>query len=113
VPDLILLGLATTLLRDFSFGPAQEPFRLERHPHFLRFPAKGELGMEQRRSITSRECRRRADEAQTLAAQTQDDWERELLQRITTQWDLLAAIRKAKKGGRKTFQSKASNQNIG
>ena len=71
------------------------------------FHRQGESGMEQRLSITSRECRRRADEAQTLAAKTQDDWERELLQRITTQWDLLAAIRRAKTGGRKKSQPEA------
>jgi hypothetical protein len=47
-------------------------------------------------SITSDECRRRAEEAQTLAAQTQDDWERELFQRITTQWQVLAIHKKSK-----------------
>ena len=45
-------------------------------------------------SITSDECRRRAEEAQTLAAQTKDDWERELFQRITTQWVALAVHKK-------------------
>jgi hypothetical protein len=45
-------------------------------------------------SITSDECRRRAEEAQTLAAQTLDDWERELFQGITTQWVALAVHKK-------------------
>jgi hypothetical protein len=31
-----------------------------------------------------------------LAAQTKDDWERELLQRITTQWLVLAIHKKGK-----------------
>jgi hypothetical protein len=35
------------------------------------------------------------------------DWERELLLRIATQWDLLAAIRRAKQGGRKKSQPEA------
>jgi hypothetical protein len=63
--------------------------------------------MEQRRSIASRECQRRADEAETLAVQTQDDWERELLLRVATQWELLAAIRRAKTEGRKKSQPEA------
>jgi len=46
--------------------------------------------------VTSDECRRRAEEAQTLAAQTQDDWERELFQCITAQWHVLAVHRKSK-----------------
>ena len=52
--------------------------------------------MLRRATITSEECRRRAEEAQTLAAQTQDDWERELFQRITTQWHVLAVHKKGK-----------------
>jgi hypothetical protein len=46
--------------------------------------------------MTSDECRQRAEEAQTLAAQTQDDWERELFQRIATQWHVLAIHKKGK-----------------
>jgi hypothetical protein len=52
--------------------------------------------------MASDECRRRAEEAETLAAQTQDDWERELFQRITTQWVALAVH---KKGKEKQFQN--------
>ena len=50
--------------------------------------------MLRRATVTSEECRRRAEEAQTLAAQTQDDWERELFKRITTQWHVLAVRKK-------------------
>jgi hypothetical protein len=52
--------------------------------------------MLRRPSMTSDECRRRAEEAQTLAAQIQDDWERELFQRITLQWHTLAVYKKGK-----------------
>ena len=52
--------------------------------------------MLRRPSMTSDECRRRAEEAQTLAAQTQDDWERELVQRITLQWHVLAIHKQGK-----------------
>ena len=52
--------------------------------------------MLRRPSLTSDECRRRAEEAQTLAAQTQDDWERELFQRIITQWHVSALHEKGK-----------------
>ena len=52
--------------------------------------------MLRRPSMTSDECRRRAEGAQTLAAQTQDDWGRELFQRITTQWHVLALHKKGK-----------------
>ena len=41
--------------------------------------------------LTAEECQRRADEAKTLAARTLDLWEREILLRIATQWELLAA----------------------
>jgi hypothetical protein len=44
--------------------------------------------------MASDECRHRAEEAQTLAAQTHDDWERELFQRIATQWVVLAVHKK-------------------
>jgi hypothetical protein len=54
--------------------------------------------MLRRPSMTSDECRRRAEEAQTLAAQTQDDWERELFHRITTQWHVLAIHKRGKEG---------------
>ena len=46
--------------------------------------------------IASDECRHRAEEAQTLAAQTQDDWERELFHRIATQWRCLVVHKKGK-----------------
>jgi hypothetical protein len=46
--------------------------------------------------VASDECRHRAEEALTLAAQTQDDWERELFQRIATQWRCLVVHKKGK-----------------
>ena len=46
---------------------------------------------------TSEECRRRAEEALTLAAQTRDDWERELFQRITTNGSAWPCIRDARR----------------
>ena len=61
--------------------------------------------MLRRPFITSDECRRRAEEAQTLAAQTQDDWERELFQRIITQWVALAIH---KEGTMKTTPSSSN-----
>jgi hypothetical protein len=51
--------------------------------------------MLRRPSMASDECRHRTEEAQTLAAQTQDDWERELFQRIATQWHVLAIHKKS------------------
>jgi hypothetical protein len=56
--------------------------------------------MLRRPSVASDECRHWAEEAQTLAAQTQDDWERELFQRIATQWVALAVHEKGKEGNR-------------
>jgi hypothetical protein len=41
--------------------------------------------------LTAEEYLRRADEAKTLAAQTQDLWERETLLRVANEWPLLAA----------------------
>jgi hypothetical protein len=38
--------------------------------------------MLRRRPMASDECRHRAEEALTLAVQTQDDWELELSQRV-------------------------------
>jgi hypothetical protein len=46
--------------------------------------------------MTADECQRRSDEAKTLAAQTQDLWERETLLRIATQWQLIASHKAAK-----------------
>lgn len=40
--------------------------------------------------------RRRAEEAKSLAKQCQDVWEREILLRVATQWQLLAAHRDVK-----------------
>jgi hypothetical protein len=60
---------------------------LPREPVMLRHP-----------SMASDECRHRAEEALTLAAQTQDDWERELFQRIATQWVVLAVHKEGKEG---------------
>jgi hypothetical protein len=56
--------------------------------------------MLRRPSMASDECRQWAEEAQTLAAQTQDDWERELFQRIATQWVALAVHKKGKEENR-------------
>ena len=52
--------------------------------------------MLRRRPMASDECRHRAEEALTLAVQTQDDWELELLQRVATQWHVLAVHKKGK-----------------
>jgi hypothetical protein len=46
--------------------------------------------------MTADECQQRADEAKALAVETQDLWEREILLRIATQWQLLASHRAAK-----------------
>lgn len=46
--------------------------------------------------MTSEECQRRADEAKALSARTLDLWEREMLLRIATQWQLLASHKTAK-----------------
>ena len=46
--------------------------------------------------MTADECRRRAEEAKALAAQTQDLGEREALLRVATQWQLIAAHKAAK-----------------
>ena len=56
--------------------------------------------MLRRPPMTSDECRHRAQEALTLAAQTQDDWERELFQRIATQWVVLAVHKEGKEENR-------------
>jgi hypothetical protein len=40
--------------------------------------------------------RHRAEEAKSLARQSQDVWEREILLRVATQWQLLAAHRDVK-----------------
>jgi hypothetical protein len=40
--------------------------------------------------------RHRAEEAKSLARQSQDVWEREILLRVATQWQLLAAHREVK-----------------
>ena len=50
--------------------------------------------MLRRPSMASDECRHRVEEAQTLAAQTHDDWEREVFQRIATQWQCLVVHKK-------------------
>jgi hypothetical protein len=47
--------------------------------------------------LTAEEYQRRADEAKTLAVQTQDLWERETLLRVATEWQLLAGTRQARK----------------
>ena len=47
-------------------------------------------------------CRHRAEEALTLAAQTQDDWERELFQRIADQWAVLAVHKEGNSRGQDT-----------
>ena len=50
--------------------------------------------MLRRPPTASDECRHRAEGALTLAVQTQDDWE--LVQRIATQWHVLAVHKKGK-----------------
>jgi hypothetical protein len=47
--------------------------------------------------MTADECHQRAREAKALAVETQDLWEREMLFKIGTQWQLVAAHRAAKK----------------
>jgi hypothetical protein len=47
--------------------------------------------------MTADECHHRAREAKALAVETQDLWEREMLFKIGTQWQLVAAHRAAKK----------------
>jgi hypothetical protein len=47
--------------------------------------------------MTADEFHQRAKEAKTLAVETQDLWERELLFKIAGQWQLLSAHRAAKK----------------
>ena len=46
--------------------------------------------------LTAAEYQRRAEEAKILAAQTQDVWEREILLRVATEWQLLAAHKASK-----------------
>jgi hypothetical protein len=46
--------------------------------------------------MTPAECHQRAKEAKTLAVETQDLWERELLFKIADQWQLMAAHRAVK-----------------
>jgi hypothetical protein len=43
--------------------------------------------------MTADECRERAEEARRLAADTHDLWEREILFKIASQWQLLAVHR--------------------
>ena len=56
--------------------------------------------MLRRPSMAPDERRYRAEEALTLGAQTQDDWERELFQRIATQWVVLAVHKEGKEENR-------------
>jgi hypothetical protein len=46
--------------------------------------------------MTANECHQRATEAKALAVETQDLWEREMLFKIGTQWQLVAAHRAKK-----------------
>jgi hypothetical protein len=46
--------------------------------------------------MTADECHQRAMEAKALAVETQDLWERAMLFKIGTQWQLAAAHRAAK-----------------
>jgi hypothetical protein len=46
--------------------------------------------------MTADECHHRAREAKALAVETQDLWEREMLFKISTQWQLVAAHRAKK-----------------
>ena len=56
--------------------------------------------------MASDECRHRAEEALALAAQTHDDWERELFQRIATQWVVLAVHEEGMEGKRQQRAAK-------
>ena len=47
--------------------------------------------------MTADEYHERAKEAKTLAVETQDLWERELLLKIADQWQLIGAHRVAKR----------------
>jgi hypothetical protein len=71
--------------------PSSVPGWAGEHIGCAPFPVKCSL-----EPMTADECQRRADEAKTLAAQTQDLWERETLLRIATQWQLIASHRTAK-----------------
>jgi hypothetical protein len=46
--------------------------------------------------MTSEECRRRAEEASTLAVQAEDTWEREKFLGIISQWQCLAVHKRCK-----------------
>jgi hypothetical protein len=48
--------------------------------------------------------RHRAEEAKNLAKRSQDVWEREILLRVATQWQLLAAHREVKESKRQAHQ---------
>jgi hypothetical protein len=51
---------------------------------------------------TAETYRQRAEEAKSLAKQCQDVWEREILLRVATQWQLLAAHRDVKESRRRS-----------
>ena len=51
---------------------------------------------------TAETYRRRAEEAKSFAKQCQDVWEREILLRVATQWQLLAAHRDVKESRRRS-----------
>jgi hypothetical protein len=47
--------------------------------------------------MTADECRQRAEEATRLAAENNDLWEREILFKIASEWQLLAVRRATKR----------------
>jgi hypothetical protein len=49
------------------------------------------------RGMTADECRQRAEEATRLAAENNDLWEREILFKIASEWQLLAVRRATKR----------------
>jgi hypothetical protein len=54
---------------------------------------------------TAETYRRRAEEAKSLAKQCRDVWEREILLRVATQWQLLAAHRDVKESKQRSVAS--------
>jgi hypothetical protein len=47
--------------------------------------------------MTADECRDRAEEARRLATESLDPWEREILYKIASQWQLIAVHRATKR----------------
>jgi hypothetical protein len=81
-----------------NLGPAEPHTQLPQQPHLE--------GSAQPLAIllpTAETYRRRADEAKILARQCQDVWEREILLRVATQWQILAAHRDVKESRQRSL----------